>query len=419
MDVGLIGLGRMGAGIAKSLLRGGHRVTVHNRTRERAEALRKDGAAVADSVADACHGDAVLTMLADDAAVESVVFSDNGVLKSLAHGGVHISLSTISVALSDRLEAEHIRAGQDFIAAPVFGRPEAAEAGKLAIVAAGPSTTVERCKPLWEAIGQKVLVIGEQPSKANVVKLTGNFLIATVLESLGEALAFARKSGVDAVALLDFLTSTLFNAPVYKTYGGLKSVLVRKSNSATASTPDLRANARASPSDSSTVAIRKFPVSLTTFALDGCSPITSTFCPMASHKGLHRSTVVLGPAATMANFPASAASGRPNTGAAIKSCPARACSVAKRSLSATLMVLSEMCTPPCANDFSTPLSLNTTDSTAASSASIVSTASPWQASATESATAAPSLRSASARLRVRLSTILLCSTPNKRCLNVS
>jgi len=221
MDVGLIGLGRMGAGIAKSLLRGGHRVTVHNRTRERAEALRKDGAAVADSVADACHGDAVLTMLADDAAVESVVFSDNGVLKSLAHGGVHISLSTISVALSDRLEAEHIRAGQDFIAAPVFGRPEAAEAGKLAIVAAGPSTTVERCKPLWEAIGQKVLVIGEQPSKANVVKLTGNFLIATVLESLGEALAFARKSGVDAVALLDFLTSTLFNAPVYKTYGGL------------------------------------------------------------------------------------------------------------------------------------------------------------------------------------------------------
>ena len=221
MDVGLIGLGRMGVGIAKSLLRAGHRVTVYNRTHERAEALRKDGAIVAGSVADACHGDTVLTMLADDAAVETVVFSDGGVLTSLARGGVHISLSTISVALSDRLAAEHAHAGQDFIAAPVFGRPEAAEAGKLAIVAAGPKPAVERCKPLWEAMGQKLLVIDEQPSKANVVKLTGNFLIATVLESLAEAFAFARKSGVDAAALLDFLTSTLFNAPVYKTYGGL------------------------------------------------------------------------------------------------------------------------------------------------------------------------------------------------------
>lgn len=221
MDVGLIGLGRMGAGIAKSLLRAGHRVTVYNRTRERAEALRKDGAVVAGSVAEACRGDAVLTMLADDAAVEAVVFGDSGVLKSLARGRAHISLSTISVALSDRLAAEHIRAGQEFIAAPVFGRPEAAESGKLAVVAAGPKATVERCKPLWEAMGQKLLVIGDQPSKANVVKLTGNFLIATVLESLGEALAFARKSGVDATALLDFLTSTLFNAPVYKTYGAL------------------------------------------------------------------------------------------------------------------------------------------------------------------------------------------------------
>jgi 3-hydroxyisobutyrate dehydrogenase-like beta-hydroxyacid dehydrogenase len=221
MDIGLIGLGRMGAGIAKSLLRAGHRVTVYNRTRERAEALRKDGATVASSIAEACRGDAVLTMLADDAAVEAVVFGENGVLKSLARGQAHISLSTISVALSDRLAAEHSRAGQEFIASPVFGRPEAAEQAKLAVVVAGSKAAVERFNPLWEAIGQKLLVIGEQPSKANVVKLTGNFLIATVLESLGEALAFARKSGVDATALLDFLTSTLFNAPVYKTYGAL------------------------------------------------------------------------------------------------------------------------------------------------------------------------------------------------------
>jgi 3-hydroxyisobutyrate dehydrogenase-like beta-hydroxyacid dehydrogenase len=221
MELGLIGLGNMGAGIAKSLLHAGHRLTVYNRTRERAEALRKDGATVAASIADACHGDAMFTMLADDAALESVVFGDGGILKSLPRGHAHISLSTISLALSDRLAAEHARAGQEYIAAPVFGRPEAAEAGKLAVVAAGPKAIIERFKPVWDAIGQKLLVIGEQPSKANVVKLTGNFLIATVLESLGEAIAFARKSGVDAAVLLDFLTSTLFNAPVYKTYGGL------------------------------------------------------------------------------------------------------------------------------------------------------------------------------------------------------
>jgi 3-hydroxyisobutyrate dehydrogenase-like beta-hydroxyacid dehydrogenase len=221
MDVGIIGLGRMGSGIAKSLLRAGHRVTVYNRTRERAEALKKDGAAVAGSIAGACRGDAVLTMLADDAAVEAIVFWENGVLESVERGRTHISLSTISVALSDRLATEHGRAGQEYVAAPVFGRPEAAEAAKLSIVAAGTKAAVERFKPLWEAMGQKLFVVGEQQSKANVVKLTGNFLIATVMESLGEAMAFARKSGVDATALLNFLTSTLFNAPIYKTYGAL------------------------------------------------------------------------------------------------------------------------------------------------------------------------------------------------------
>src|ERR1700736_180780 len=131
MDVGLIGLGRMGTGIARSLLRAGHRVTVYTRTRERAEALRKDGATVAASVAEACRGEAVLTMLADDAAVEAVVFGESGILESQA------------------------RAGLEFIAAPVFGRPDAAEAGKLAIVAAGPIAAVEHYKPLWEAMGQK------------------------------------------------------------------------------------------------------------------------------------------------------------------------------------------------------------------------------------------------------------------------
>lgn len=221
MDVGFIGLGKMGAGIARSLLRAGHRVSVYNRTRERAEALRKDGATVVTSVAEACRGEAVLTMLADDPALESVAFGDGGILRALPHGHLHISLSTISVELSDKLTTEHARAGQRFVAAPVFGRPEAAEVAKLVVVCAGDKKAVEDSKPLLEAIGQKLAVIGERPSQANVVKLAGNFLIASVLESLSEAFAFARKSGIDAAALLDFFTSTIFNVPVYKTYGAL------------------------------------------------------------------------------------------------------------------------------------------------------------------------------------------------------
>jgi 3-hydroxyisobutyrate dehydrogenase-like beta-hydroxyacid dehydrogenase len=221
MDAGLIGLGKMGSGIAKSLLRAGHHVTVYNRTQSRAEALRADGAVVAGSPAEACRNDVVFTMVADDAALESLVFAEGGILASLPRGAVHVSLSTISVALSDKLAAEHARAGQGYLAAPVFGRPEAAEAGRLAVVVGGAEALVQKCKPLFEAMGPKLFVVGERPSMANVVKLSGNFLIAAVLESLAEALAFARKSGVDAGALMEFLTATLFNAPVYKTYGEL------------------------------------------------------------------------------------------------------------------------------------------------------------------------------------------------------
>ncbi len=221
MDTGLIGLGKMGSGIAKSLLRAGHHVTVYNRTRSRAEAMHADGAIVAASVAEACRGGVVFTMVADDAALDSFVFGEGGILTSLPRDAVHVSLSTISVALSDRLTAEHTKAGQGFLAAPVFGRPDAAEAGRLAVVVGGAEALVQKCKPLFEAMGPKLFVVGERPSMANVVKLSGNFLIATVLESLAEALAFARKSGVDGGALMEFLTATLFNAPVYKTYGDL------------------------------------------------------------------------------------------------------------------------------------------------------------------------------------------------------
>jgi 3-hydroxyisobutyrate dehydrogenase-like beta-hydroxyacid dehydrogenase len=221
MKVGFMGLGNMGSAMAANLLGAGHDVTVYNRTPSKVEALVARGAHAAARVADACRGDAVITMLADDAALESIVFGDEGVIASLGRGAIHISMSTISVALSERLAAAHAEAGQRFVAAPVFGRPEAAAAAKLFIVAAGAPDAVEACVPLFEAIGQKTFVIGDEPRAANLVKLSGNFLIASTIEALGEAMALVAKAGVDRRRYLDVLTSTLFTAPVYKTYGAL------------------------------------------------------------------------------------------------------------------------------------------------------------------------------------------------------
>lgn len=221
MKVGFIGLGQMGSGIAKNLLKAGHDVTVYNRTRAKAEALVSKGAKVAATPGDACKGDAVFTMLADDKAVEAVVFDAGGILASLGKGAIHISSSTISVALSKRLAEAHAQAGQRYVAAPVFGRPEAAEAAKLFVVAAGPPAAVKAVSPLFDAIGQKTFVVSEAAEAANIVKLSGNFLIAAVIESLGEAMALVGKAGIDKHQYLDILTSTLFGAPVYKTYGNL------------------------------------------------------------------------------------------------------------------------------------------------------------------------------------------------------
>jgi len=221
MNVGFIGLGRMGAGMTANLLKAGHRVTVYNRTPEKAAALVAQGAKLAARVSDACQGEAVITMLANDDAVESVAFGKDGIVHSLPAGAMHVSSSTISVALSERLTEAHARAGQRFVSAPVFGRPDAAAAGKLFIVAAGEPAAVAAAAPLFEAMGQKTFVLSESPKAANLVKLSGNFLIASVIESLGEALALVAKGGVDQRQYLEMLTSTLFNAPVYKTYGGL------------------------------------------------------------------------------------------------------------------------------------------------------------------------------------------------------
>ncbi len=219
MKVGFIGLGRMGAGMAMNLLRAGHDVTVHNRTPGKADDLARQGAHVAARVAEACRGEVVVTMLADDAAVETTALGADGIVASLSRNAVHLSMSTIGVASSERLAAAHAAAGQRFVAAPVFGRPDAAAAAKLAIVVAGAADAVEACRPLLDVLGQRTFAIGDVPSAANLVKLAGNFLIAAAIESMGEAMALVGKAGVDRRRFLDVLTSTMFDAPVYKGYG--------------------------------------------------------------------------------------------------------------------------------------------------------------------------------------------------------
>ncbi|MER9670083.1 NAD(P)-dependent oxidoreductase [Mesorhizobium sp. M0203] len=221
MDVGFIGLGHMGAGMATNILEAGHAMTVYNRTPGKDDVLVRKGARSAAKLSEACRGEAVVTMLADDHAVESVVYGDGGLLATLRTGATHISFSTISVALSERMAADHAAAGQRFVAAPVFGRPDVAAAGKLFVVAAGAPDAIAVVQPIFDAVGQKTFVVSETPKAANLVKLSGNFLIASVIESLGEAIALVSKGGVDKQLYLDILTSTLFGAPLYKTYGAL------------------------------------------------------------------------------------------------------------------------------------------------------------------------------------------------------
>jgi 3-hydroxyisobutyrate dehydrogenase-like beta-hydroxyacid dehydrogenase len=219
MRVGFIGLGNMGQAMARNLIRAGHQLSVYNRSRQKAEALAKEGAALADTPAMAAKQEIVITMLADDKAVASVVFGPHGILEAMDPGGLHVSMSTISPALSERLFDSHRERGQKYLAAPVFGRPSAAAAGKLAIVAAGPQDAVAKAKPLFDVLGERTFEVSEEPQHANLIKLSGNFLIASVIEGLGEVFAVSRKAGLDPKKPFEVFTNSLFNAPVYKTYG--------------------------------------------------------------------------------------------------------------------------------------------------------------------------------------------------------
>jgi 3-hydroxyisobutyrate dehydrogenase-like beta-hydroxyacid dehydrogenase len=221
MRIGFIGLGNMGSAMAANLIKAGHEVIVYNRSRSKVDVLAAEGARPAASIAEACGGDVVVTMLANDDAVAAVTFGEGGIVGSLVPGATHVSSSTVSVSLAEKMTAAHAEAGQRFVAAPVFGRPEAAQAAKLFVVAAGEAAAVQAVSPVFDAVSQRTFVVSEEPKTANLVKLSGNFLITSVIESLGEAMALVGKAGVDKHQYLDILTSTLFGAPIYKTYGAL------------------------------------------------------------------------------------------------------------------------------------------------------------------------------------------------------
>ena len=221
MQIGFIGLGSMGAAMARNLLESGHDLCVFNRSPARAEPLRNAGATVAASPAQAAHSaDVVFTMVADDAALASVTLGETGIVAGMKPGALHISMSTIGVAAAQDLAARHRAAGLGFVSATVFGRPDSAAQRKLFIMAAGADEHLKVALPLLEQLGQSVGIVGADPSQANLVKLIGNFMLTVIVETLGEACAVAGKAGVDPMRLVELLTTNApFNAPPYKIYG--------------------------------------------------------------------------------------------------------------------------------------------------------------------------------------------------------
>ncbi|MGA2569431.1 MAG: NAD(P)-dependent oxidoreductase [Terracidiphilus sp.] len=219
MKIGFLGLGKMGTPMARHLIAAGHELAVWNRTEGKTEPLLREGAIAAATPAEAELGaDAVITMLFDDAANEEVLFGANGLMDALSPGALHISCSTISVALSERLTKEHARRGHDFVAAPVFGRPNVAEAGHLWIVVAGADNAVAKARPLLEPLSRGITVVGKEPRQAHAVKLGGNFLISAMIHSLGEAFAYAEGQGIDPEVFIETVNSALFQSPFYAAY---------------------------------------------------------------------------------------------------------------------------------------------------------------------------------------------------------
>jgi 3-hydroxyisobutyrate dehydrogenase-like beta-hydroxyacid dehydrogenase len=223
--IGFVGLGRMGSVMAANLAAGGCRVTPYIRNPDRAAELAALGLHPSLDIEDLFECDIVISMLPDDAAVDNIVFGRgeqfgfDGLAASLVPGAVHLSMSTISTAAAARFAREHKRCNQHYVAAPVFGNPDAARARELFIIAAGEPDQVDRIRPIFDLLGQRTFYVGADPASANLVKLAGNVMTATALEMLGEVLSLVRKRGLDAEMFLDILTSTLFGSRVHKIYG--------------------------------------------------------------------------------------------------------------------------------------------------------------------------------------------------------
>jgi len=219
MTIGFLGAGNMGEQMARNLLRAGHQLRVFNQTRTRAAALEEAGAMAVSSVSEAVSGaDVLITMLANDDAVRETLLGTSAAIDALGGDAIHISMSTISVRLSKELAREHARRGQSFVAAPVLGRPDAAAEKRLWIIAGGARATIDRCMPIFDALGRGVSVVGEQPWQANVAKIAVNFTLAAALEAMGEATALIRKSDVEPRVFIEVLNA-LFRSPVYENYG--------------------------------------------------------------------------------------------------------------------------------------------------------------------------------------------------------
>jgi 3-hydroxyisobutyrate dehydrogenase-like beta-hydroxyacid dehydrogenase len=223
-EIGFVGLGHMGTAMAASLIAAGHRVTAYVRRADQMDKLATLGLDPTMQFADLFDCQVVISMVADDAAIRDVALGrDNvgaeGLVSGLKRGAIHLSMSTISTATASHLATEHARRGQGYVAAPVFGNPDAAKARQLFIVAAGAPADVERCQPLFDSLGQKTFVVGADPAHANLVKLLGNMMTATTLEVLGEVVAVALKRGLDPKRFIDIMTSTMFGGRAHKIYG--------------------------------------------------------------------------------------------------------------------------------------------------------------------------------------------------------
>ena len=218
MKIGFVGLGRMGGHIAENLLKAGHQVTVWNRSAPPAEALVAKGAVRANRPEDALQGEAVFTMLSNDAVMRELGF-DGPLLTKAAKGLIHVNMATISAALAKELQAAHHKAGLAYLSVPVFGRPEMAASASLVLVAGGDAEALKTMQPVFDKVGARTVPVGEEAEKANLFKIAGNFMIASEMQATGEAFALLRKGGVDPALFHDVLSGRLFTGAVFKNYG--------------------------------------------------------------------------------------------------------------------------------------------------------------------------------------------------------